>query len=163
MLQTQIGPSSASVQVTVQVFNFGDSDLKLLSGLTVNLDSQNATSSSPLIIEAGSSVQVTFPNMTIAKSRWWWPYRMGIPTLLQLTVQKSDQTEVLLQAKVGVRQIESGLDEDGYRFYSVNGQRFVVRGGGWANELFLQNQFNWTWTGLHLARHMGLNMIRLEG
>ena len=52
---------------------------------------------------------------------------------------------------------------DGVRQYSVNGQPFVVRGGGFAPDLFLRYDSADVARQIALLKNMGLNVIRLEG
>jgi hypothetical protein len=152
--------SLAAVLPAVEVFNYG-SALLAVPPLSLTLHDTSSTNESPGNVPPGQVLQVLFPAVSISSPTLWWPWQLGEPNLRTLTVSSSSSS--VLVARVGLRQVSSGLDEDGYRFYSVNGRRVQMRGAGWANELLLQNQHNWTTHGMRLAKNMGLNMIRLEG
>jgi exo-1,4-beta-D-glucosaminidase len=69
----------------------------------------------------------------------------------------------------GVRTISSRLigrskiAPHGVRQFLVNGQAFVFRGGGWAEDLFLRYSASDTAAQIALIRNLGLNGIRTEG
>jgi hypothetical protein len=51
----------------------------------------------------------------------------------------------------------------GYRKFSINGRPFVVRGGGWSQDLFLRYSPENVGDQLAYVRDLGLNAIRFEG
>ena len=71
----------------------------------------------------------------------------------------------------GIRTVTSHLTpvapgtfgESGYRQFEVNGVPFVVRGGGWSQDLFLRYSPQNIHDQLAYIKNMGLNAIRFEG
>jgi hypothetical protein len=104
----------------------------------------------------------------------WWPYQMGDQPMYHLSVRASvhgtfsdEQSE-----DFGIRTVTSQLTPvvpgktlgpDGYRQFVINGVPFVVRGGGWSQELFLRYSAQNVHDQLSYIRNMGLNAIRFEG
>ena len=121
-------------------------------------------------ITAGSKDIITFlpedfSDLCIQNPRLWWPLNMGEPEQydleLQFQVKKrvSDTTEV----RFGIRKIEDYLLNKIHRGYKVNGQKVLIKGGGWADDLFLMNNEENLEAQVKYVKHMNLNCIRLEG
>jgi exo-1,4-beta-D-glucosaminidase len=68
-----------------------------------------------------------------------------------------------LDARFGIREVTSELTSDGYRVYLVNGRRILIRGAGWAPDLFLRMSQDRYRDEMAYVRHAGLNAIRFEG
>jgi len=65
--------------------------------------------------------------------------------------------------RFGIREIKDYLNEEGYRGYLLNGKKILIRGGGWTDDLFLNNRTKKVRNEILYARHMNLNALRLEG
>src|SRR5437016_269607 len=65
--------------------------------------------------------------------------------------------------RFGVRDVQSTLTPQGYRQFIVNGVPTLLRGGGWASDLFLRTDVGRIRDQLRYVKDMGLNMVRLEG
>jgi exo-1,4-beta-D-glucosaminidase len=111
----------------------------------------------------------TYPALHILQPALWWPWQMGNATLhsLTLTVWVNDETgwqvSDTVQQAFGIREITSELDANGYRLYSVNSQRILIRGAGWSPDLLLRFDADDVWAKLLYTRDMNLNALRLEG
>ena len=79
---------------------------------------------------------------------------MGMPRVLP-----SDMRTV----RFGVREIADYRTEDGHRGFKLNGRKILIRGGGWADNLLLDNDPKRLRAEVLYARHMNLNALRLEG
>jgi len=103
--------------------------------------------------------------LNLDSPRLWWPAQVGKPELYKLAMnfeiggKSSDATET----NFGIREVTSELNANGKRVFSINGRKFLIRGGGWSPDMMLredsrrlQNEFNY-------VQDMGLNTIRLEG
>jgi exo-1,4-beta-D-glucosaminidase len=135
-----------------------------------------------LLLQVGPDSQ---PALRLASPRLWWPAQM-LPgrahqyTLsLQLNVTgpgsaaasaasvaatgaagvPSDASATL----VGLRDMQSHLDANGHRLFTVNGVPILIRGGGWSPDLFLRPDPARLAVELAYTQAMGLNAIRLEG
>jgi len=103
--------------------------------------------------------------LTIDNPRLWWPRSLGEPVLhaahLEVTVEGevSDSTSF----SFGIREVESRLTDEGASAFFVNGQRLLIRGAGWATDLFLRRQPERDLAQLEYVKAMNLNTIRFEG
>ena len=57
----------------------------------------------------------------------------------------------------------SPMAPQGVRQFAINGQPLVIRGGGWAEDLFLRYSASNTAEQIALIKNLGLNAIRTEG
>ncbi len=130
----------------------------------------------PVTVAAGATTPVSFapsenPQLTLEHPRVWWPYEMGAQPLygLSMSVAGSGGEPDTQSESFGVRTVTSELvgpsamAPDGVRRFAVNGQPFVIRGGGWAEDLFLRYSASNTAEQIALIKNLGLNAIRTEG
>ena len=79
-----------------------------------------------------------------------------------------------VKTRYGIREITSelyapssplmkGVDQDRYRLFRVNHQPILIRGAGWAPDLFLRENASRVRSELEYVRHMNLNTVRMEG
>ena len=106
-----------------------------------------------------------FPALQLAQAKLWWPYTIGTPYLYKANLHFSAGNEVSDTATVtfGIREVTSELTDQGYRVFSINGRRFLIRGAAWAPDMFLRPMSKKLDADLRYVRHMGLNTVRLEG
>jgi exo-1,4-beta-D-glucosaminidase len=106
-----------------------------------------------------------FPALRIQEPRLWWPHNLGEANLyslkLRFQVKKliSDEDTVTF----GIREVADYINEQGYRGFTVNGQKVLIRGGGWVDDLFMVEDLPALEAKVRYTRHMNLNTIRLEG
>ena len=66
--------------------------------------------------------------------------------------------------RFGIQEMSSELTDKGHRLFKVNGKPILVRGGGWASDMFLRPiTTERARAELRYVKEMGLNTIRLEG
>ncbi|MGH9017210.1 MAG: glycosyl hydrolase 2 galactose-binding domain-containing protein, partial [Acidimicrobiales bacterium] len=112
-----------------------------------------------------------FPALTLEDPELWWPYQMGGQPLYTLSVSalSGGSTATAATATFGIRTVTStlvgpsALAPDGVRRFSVNGVPFLVRGGGFAENLFLHYSSSDIATQITLIKSLGLNVVRTEG
>ncbi len=112
-----------------------------------------------------------YSQLTIAKPMIWWPYQMGAQPLYGLSMAVSQAgAETDSQAETfGIRTVTtelvgpSALAPHGVRRFAINGQPLVLRGGGWAEDLFLRYSATSTTDQIALIKNLGLDAIRTEG
>lgn len=163
-------------------------DLKTLKSakLTVSAEVKNNTSekvNGTLVAEAGTirftqnvslepgeNKLVTFSpaeykELNIKNPRLWWTNDFGTPELYDLKVSFHHKGQVsdTRETRFGIREVSDYINENGYRGYKLNGRKILIRGGGWVDNLFLDNTYENYKTQVEYARHMNLNTIRLEG
>lgn len=160
------GLKSADVTVGVDVRNLSSRTLTgtvrgKLGAITFAKSLTLAPSESAFVAFSPDS----FPQLHVTNARLWWPAELGKPNLYDLEVgfdiggRVSDQQ----RTRVGIRQMTSEMTPKGAALFSVNGKRILVRGGGWAPDMFFRPQPERQDAQLLYALDMHLNTIRLEG
>ena len=106
-----------------------------------------------------------FRQLNLARPRLWWPASLGEPNLYQLTLEFETGGRVSdrQNARFGIREVTSEMDAAGHRLFKVNGQKILIRGGGWAADMFYRHRPRRLEDEIRYVRDMNLNAIRLEG
>ncbi len=108
----------------------------------------------------------SFPRLRFANPRLWWPLELGRPELYRLgmTFVVGGAVSDTQSVRFGIREVTSEfVGPRKVRLLRVNGRRIVVRGGGWAPDMFFRPQPERQDAQLRYALDMHLNTIRLEG
>ena len=106
-----------------------------------------------------------FPQLMIKDPKLWWPNNLGAPHLYEMSLvfemegKISDEKSILF----GIRTVEAYLNEDGHKGFKINGQKILIKGAGWVDDLLLQNTDDNLEAQIAYVKHMNLNCIRLEG
>jgi len=161
--------SSSKLTVKADVTNGGSTSKTGTATATITPPSGGTpiTVSQSITVAAHSRTTVTFPVQTISHPQVWWPYQMGAQPMY--TVDTSVTGGNSTHEQFGIRTVATKLigkapiAPDGVRQYSVNGVPFVIRGGGFAPDLFLRYDSADVSRQIALLKNMGLNVIRLEG
>jgi exo-1,4-beta-D-glucosaminidase len=108
---------------------------------------------------------VDFTDLTMDKPRLWWPVNMGQQNLYELKVEATanDVPSDENSTQVGIREVTSELSSKGNRVFKINGKPVLVRGGGWAPDMFLRPSAEREIQELRYVKDMHLNAIRFEG
>ena len=95
----------------------------------------------------------------------WWPWELGEPYLytLDLSAEVDGKMADHQTTRFGIREVTDYINPQGYRGYRVNGRPLLIRGGGWADELLLDEDADKLKAQIQYTRAMNLNTIRLEG
>ena len=130
----------------------------------------NVAFSRPLTLASRDSALVrftpdSFPQLHIANPRLWWPAQLGKPELYDMSVEFVSDGRVSdrQRLRVGIREVTSESTPKGGRLFRINGRRILIRGGGWAPDLFFRPQPERQDAQLRYALDMHLNTLRLEG
>lgn len=131
------------------------------------------TARKKVTVPAGATVAVSLAPVRLRRPAVWWPYQMGDQPLYHLAVTATAGGDSDRYAEdFGIRTVTSHLTPvvagqtlgaAGYRQYAINGVPFVVRGGGWSQDLFLRYSPRNIHDQLAYIKNMGLNAIRFEG
>ncbi len=107
----------------------------------------------------------TTPALDLHHPRVWWPAGMGKHPLytLRLTARVGGTVSGHAGTTFGIRDIRSHLTKQGYRQFVVNGMPILIRGAGWAPDMFLRNQPRLLGEEFAYVHDLGLNAIRTEG
>jgi len=106
-----------------------------------------------------------FPELKVLQPRLWWPHHLGEPNLYSLKLRFLTRKSISDEDTVtfGIREVGDYINEQGHRGFTVNGQKILVRGGGWVDDLFLEEDPRILEAKVKYTKHMNLNTIRLEG
>ncbi|MCL5035061.1 MAG: beta galactosidase jelly roll domain-containing protein [Bacteroidetes bacterium] len=107
----------------------------------------------------------TFKQLIIKDPHLWWTHDFGKPNLYSLHLQfkSNGLTTDYSDTKFGIRQINDYINPEGFRGYMLNGKKILIRGGGWADQIFLQQNEKNLRAQIDYAVNMHLNAIRMEG
>lgn len=107
----------------------------------------------------------TTPALDLDHPDVWWPAGMGAHPLYTLTLTARVEGAVSdhAQTTFGIRDVRSHLTKQGYRRFVVNGMPLLIRGAGWAPDMFLRDQPERLADEFAYVRDLGLNAIRTEG
>jgi exo-1,4-beta-D-glucosaminidase len=106
-----------------------------------------------------------FPQLKIRNPKVWWPYQYGTPNLytLKLSALASGTSSDSEIVRFGIREVSADLNEKGYRQFKINRRNILIRGGGWAPDMFYREPKQRLRQELEYVKHLNLNTIRLEG
>ncbi|PWT92826.1 MAG: glycosyl hydrolase family 2 [Blastocatellia bacterium] len=161
-------PSLDTAHLTVNVELHNESD-KAIEG-NLNARFEGVQLSQPVKLEPKESKTVTFTEndhkqLKLPHPRVWWPIHFGAQNLYTLETDFVSNGIVSdrQSTRFGIREITSEVDEQNHRVFKVNGQKILIRGGGWASDLFLRFVPERLRAEFRYVKDMNLNAIRLEG
>jgi len=121
-------------------------------------------------LKPGETRELTFGpeeygELRLRDPKLWWPVNLGDPNLysLRMTVEAGGSVSDVREVTFGIREVGDYINEEGHRGYLVNGKKVQIMGGGWVDDLFLDDDVRRIEAQVRYARHMNLNTIRLEG
>lgn len=158
--------NEASLKVTAEVVNY---TTKSISGSLFG-KIEDIEFSKNITVPADTKQLITFSakdfqQLKIKDPRLWWPINLGDPNLYNLDLQFQINEQVLdkIQTRFGIREVEDYWLNDIHRGFKVNGQKVMIKGGGWTDDLFLMDTDDSLETQVKYVKQMNLNCIRLEG
>src|ERR1700680_275559 len=106
-----------------------------------------------------------FPQLRVRDPKLWWPAPLGPQNLPALSLRVTLNGEVSDEQSThfGVREFTSELTDKGYRLFRVNGEKILIRGGGWAQDMLLRPLQERLDAQIRYVRDRGVNNIRLAG
>jgi exo-1,4-beta-D-glucosaminidase len=106
-----------------------------------------------------------YTQLNLTNPRLWWPVPMGPQNLykMDLRVEIEGKESDRKTVQFGVRQVASELNEKNYRVFKINGKNILIRGGGWAPDMFLRADPQRELAHIRYIKDMNLNTIRFEG
>ena len=162
-----------------------DSDYKT-AALTISADLRNTSQhlvhgelraeieglrvAQPIELEPNETKTITltpeqYPQLKLEQPRLWWPYQMGKPDIYsaKLTIETGEHVSDSAEVRFGVREVTSQLTDKGYRLFTINGRKLLIRGAAWAPDMLLRWSPAQAAAALAYVRDMHLNAIRMEG
>lgn len=156
----------AKLTVTAELHN---DSIKKISGL-LSGRIENVQFEKPVILDPGIRKVITFessdyPQLNIKKPRLWWPIHLGKPELYELALDFKIDSQVsdASYTRFGIREISDYWLNDIHRGYKVNGQKILIKGAGWTDDLLLMDTHEKIEAQVKYVKLMNLNCIRLEG
>ena len=121
-------------------------------------------------LAAGQTQTVSFspktdPGLDLDHPQVWWPVGMGAHPLysLQMSAAVDNAISDRASATFGIRSVTSHLTKQGYHQFVVNGKPVLIRGAGWAPDMFLRDDPKRMEAEFSYVVNLGLNTIRSEG
>ncbi len=158
--------ASADLIVSMDLENTGDKPVT--GNVTVNFNGVAATI--PVSVAGGVTQRVSLdgkdhPGLHLKNPRLWWPIGYGNPDMysLQVRVNAGDKVTDERTIRFGVREVTSEITADGYRLFYINRHPILIRGAGWARNLYFMETPKREEQEIRLVRDMRLNAVRFEG
>jgi exo-1,4-beta-D-glucosaminidase len=107
-----------------------------------------------------------FSQLNIAKPRIWRPHTVGSQELYDLKLSFITKGTISSEetTRFGIREVETYINDEGWRGYMVNGKNILIRGGAWMTSDMLLRFTPERYEGLiRYAKEAGLNALRSEG
>jgi exo-1,4-beta-D-glucosaminidase len=158
--------SRAALTVTVQARNLDESAHDAtITGVVAGVSLKRT-----IHLDPGQTQTVTFssksdPGLDLEGPQVWWPVGMGAHPLyrLEMTAAVDGAISDRTTATFGIRSVSSHLTKQGYLQFVVNGKPLLIRGAGWAPDMFLRDDPQRMETEFSYVMNLGLNTIRSEG
>lgn len=159
--------STATVTVKVAARNLdGIAHDALVSGVVAGVALERRVHLAPGQASVVAFSPQTDPALTLQHPAVWWPLGMGGHPLYEASLQvaldgggASDR----VATGFGVRSVSARLTPQGYRQFLVNGVPVLVRGAGWAPDMFLRDDPARMQSEFAYVVNLGLNTLRTEG
>ena len=105
------------------------------------------------------------PGLDLKGPQVWWPVGMGAHPLYtsQMAAAVDGVTSDRASAAFGIRSVSSHLTPQGYQQFVINGKPVLIRGAGWAPDMFLRDDPQRLETEFSYVVNLGLNTLRSEG
>jgi exo-1,4-beta-D-glucosaminidase len=156
----------AALTVKVEARNLDDS----AHDATITGVVAGATLRRTIHLAPGETQTVSFspksdPALDLNHPQVWWPVGMGAHPLyrLQMTAAVDGAISDQVSATFGIRSVSSHLTPQGYRRFVINGKPVLIRGAGWAPDMFLRDDPKRMEAEFSYIRNLGLNTVRSEG
>ena len=161
-----ISKSAAKLYIQAELVN---SSNKAVDGL-LSIDFEVGKVEKKVTVKAGDTLSYRFtpdefPQLSVKNVALWWPNGMGKANLYNLKAEFIADNKIVdrVEKKYGIREIRSYLNKDKNRTFEINGRFVMPKGGGWADNIFLQDTRQTVEAQMRYIRHLGLNSIRCEG
>jgi len=156
----------AALTVKVQAKNLdGVAHDATITGRVAGVSFERTIHLAPGEVQAVAFSPKTDAGLGLSHPQVWWPIGMGAHPLylLQMAAAVDGATSDRASATFGIRSVSSYLTGKGYRGFAINGKPVLIRGGGWAPDMFLRDDPKRLEAEFSYVRNLGLNAIRSEG
>jgi exo-1,4-beta-D-glucosaminidase len=158
--------SRAALTVKVQARNLDASARDAtITGIVAGVSLRRTIHLAPGETQTVSFSPKSDPGLDLNHPQVWWPVGMGAHPLY--TAQIAAAVDGLISdrasATFGIRSVSSHLTSQGYTQFVINGKPVLIRGGGWAPDMFLRDDPKRMEAEFSYVVNLGLNTIRSEG
>jgi len=157
---------TAHLTVNTEARNATDHEVEgVLSGRIEGIRFTQRVKLGPQETRSVSFTPDQFSQLNLLHPRLWWPVHQGAQNLYDLEMEFTADGKVSDRqgTRFGIREITSEIDSQNHRVFRVNGRNVLIRGGGWASDMFLRFMPDRLKTEFQYVKDMNLNAIRLEG
>ncbi len=158
--------SRAALTVTVQARNLDASARDAtITGVVAGVSLRRTIHLDPGQTQTVSFSPKSDPGLELNHPRVWWPVGMGAHPLYSLQMAAAVDGVISDRASTtfGIRSVSSHLTPQGYQQFVVNGKPVLIRGAGWAPDMFLRDDPKRMETEFSYVVNLGLNTLRSEG
>ncbi len=136
-----------------------------ITGTAAGVPMQQTVHLAPGQTQVVSFSPSTTPGLALDHPKIWWPVGMGEHPLyaLEMTAAVDGATSDRAGTTFGIRSVSSSLTKQGYRQFFINGKPLLIRGAGWAPDMFLRDDPARMEAEFSYVVNLGLNTIRSEG
>ncbi len=155
----------ARLTVSAEVTNPGNTAAKAtLKGAIEKVAFQQTVELAPRETRQVTFSPDKYPQLVFLHPRLWWPVHMGPQNLYDLNLQLEADGKVsdARTVRFGIREATSEFNDKGYRVFKINGKPVLIRGGGWAPDMFLRPSREREIDEIRYVKDMNLNTIRFE-
>jgi exo-1,4-beta-D-glucosaminidase len=161
-------PSRATAHLTVNADLHNASDhpvTGVLAGRMEDVAFEQDVELRPHEWKRASFIPEKFRQLNISNPRLWWPWQLGAQTIHEMKIgfKINDQISDTQQVRFGIREVTSELTAQGYRLFRVNGEKILIRGAGWWDDMLLRYQSKRQEAEIQYATDMHLNCLRMDG
>ena len=156
----------AALTVKVQARNLDASAHDAtITGVVAGVSLRRTIHLAPAEMQTVSFSRKSDPGLDLDHPQVWWPAGMGAHPLyrLQMAAAVDGAISDRAGANFGVRSVSSHLTPHGYRQFVINGKPVLIRGAGWAPDMFLRDDPTRMEAEFRYIVNLGLNTIRTEG
>ncbi len=160
---TKLAPAHDGAQLTAATELRNATSRAVEGTLTAELGGRKVTRK--VTLGPKEIARVDMPPVEVANPKLWWPYPLGPQNLerARLSFETGGAVSDREDVQFGIREVTSELDSQKHRFFRINGQRILIRGGGWSQDMLLRWSPEREDDELRYVRDLNLNTIRLEG
>jgi exo-1,4-beta-D-glucosaminidase len=103
-------------------------------------------------------------SLRVDNPKLWWCNGMGEPNMNNLSLRFEEKNQVSDREDIpfGIRTVKTYFTPKGDKGFILNGQKVLIRGAGWTDDIFLRDTPARNEIQIQYVRHMNLNTIRLE-
>jgi len=158
--------SHAALTVTVQARNLDASAHDAtITGVVAGVSLKRTIHLDPGQTQTVSFSPKSDPGLDLKGPQVWWPVGMGAHPLntAQMAAAVDGVISDRASATFGIRSVSSHLTPQGYQQFVINSKPVLIRGAGWAPDMFLRDDPQRMEAEFSYVVNLGLNTIRSEG